>query len=124
MPLDILVIDDDSENREILCARLEAAGYSVLQATDGLEGQRLAEQEKPRLIILDVMMPKSDGWQTCRKLKSDVRTQSIPVVMLTALSQNVDALRGWEAGAAEFLTKPCEPQELLQAVQKHIVSAS
>lgn len=120
---DVLIIDDDPENRDILKLRLEAAGYSVAQARDGLEGQDLAKTFVPGLIILDCMMPKADGWQTCQSLKADSRTKHIPVVMLTALSQNVDALRSWEAGVDDFLTKPCDHEMLLAVVKKYLTKS-
>ena len=113
----ILVIDDNPENREILKARLEQAGHHVVEAKDGDEGVGLCKDPKPDLIFLDVMMPKVDGWQVCRQLKANPLTRNIPVVMLTALGQKIDQLRGFESGADEFLTKPWDAQHLLEIVR-------
>jgi len=101
----ILIVDDDVVNRDIIKTRLEAAGYEVAEAANGEEGVNLAQKLPPDLIILDVMMPKVDGLLACRILKSDEKTKSIPIVMLTARSQQLEELRGWESGADEYLTK-------------------
>lgn len=112
----ILVIDDDSANRDILKTRLEAAGYAVAQAEDGEQGVRLSQSLRPDLILMDVMMPKVDGRLACRVLKSNDATKNIPVIMLTAMGQQIDELRGWEAGADEYLTKPCDHKRLLELI--------
>ena len=112
----ILIVDDDVVNRDILKTRLEAAGYEVAEAANGEEGINLAQKLPPDLIILDVMMPKVDGLLACRILKSNEKTKDIPIVMLTARSQQLEELRGWESGADEYLTKPCDHQRLLEVV--------
>ena len=114
----ILVIDDDSANREILRARLEKAGHHVTEASHGEEGLSLLDTDLSDMVFLDVMMPKVDGWQVCRLIKENPKTKSVPVVMLTALSQQIDQLRGWESGADEYLTKPCDPAKLIELVNK------
>lgn len=119
----ILVIDDDNCNRDILKTRLEQVGYEVLEAPNGEEGVRVAQNLLPDLILLDVMMPKVDGWLACRILKSNVGTKHIPVVMLTARSQQIEELRGWESGADEYLAKPCDHQLLLAAVSQLLAGA-
>lgn len=119
----ILVVDDDAVNRDILKTRLEAAGYEVTEAGNGEEGIGLAQKLPPDLIILDVMMPKVDGLLACRILKSDEKTKGIPIVMLTARSQQLEELRGWESGADEYLTKPCDHQRLLAAVAQFLAGA-
>ena len=116
----ILVVDDDVVNRDILKTRLEAAGYRVTEAENGEEGINRAQQSPPDLIILDVMMPKVDGLLACRILKSDEKTRNIPIVMLTARSQQMEELRGWESGADEYLTKPCDHQRLLEIVAQFL----
>jgi CheY-like chemotaxis protein len=116
----ILLIDDDPENRDILKTRLERAAYQVVEAQNGEEGLGLAATNKPNLIILDVMMPKMDGWQVCRLLKANPATNQIPVVMLTACSKQVEELRGYESGANDYLMKPWDPGQLLQVVAKYI----
>ena|SRR5258706_7806062 len=114
----ILVIDDDPENREILRIRLEQSGHEVKEAPNGEEGLRLSEEFLPHLIFLDVMMPKVDGLQVCREIKSNPKTERIPVIMLTACDQQIDKLRGWENGADEYLAKPWDPAKLLEVVGK------
>lgn len=114
----ILIIDDDPANRDILRARLEQAHHEVLEAADGEEGLRLLESRTMDLIILDIMMPRIDGWQVCHRIRANPVTKSIPVIMLTACGQTIDQLRGWESGANEYLTKPWDPAQLLQLVEK------
>ena len=114
----ILVIDDDPANRDILRARLEPAGHLVAEASDGEAGLRLLESEPPDLVFLDVMMPRIDGWQVCRRIKANPKTQFIRVVMLTSMGQQIDQLRGWESGADEYLIKPWDPVKLLAVVNK------
>ena len=117
----ILLIDDDPSNREILKARLEALGHEVLEASNGEDGLTAAQQSAPALIFLDVMMPRLDGWHVCRALKSNPRTRDIPVVMLTALSQQMDELRGYESGVNEYLTKPWDPDQLQQVLDRWLL---
>lgn len=117
----ILVVDDDVVNRDILKTRLEAAGYEVAEAANGEEGISLAQKLPPDLIILDVMMPKVDGLLACRILKTNEKTKGIPIVMLTARSQQLEELRGWESGADEYLTKPCDHQQLLDVVAQFLL---
>ncbi|MBI4387060.1 MAG: response regulator [Elusimicrobia bacterium] len=119
----ILIIDDDACNRDILKTRLEQSSYEVVEASNGEEGVRIAGDIRPDLIILDVMMPKVDGWLACRILKSKEETKDIPVVMLTARSQQLEEMRGWESGADEYVTKPCDHQRLLAAVAQLLIQA-
>ena len=116
----ILVVDDDIVNRDIIKTRLEAAGYDVVEAGNGEEGVKTAQDLAPDLILMDVMMPKVDGRLACRMLKSDPKTKDIPVVMLTARSQQMEELRGWESGADEYLVKPCNHQRLLELIAKFL----
>lgn len=112
----ILVIDDDAQGREMLKFRLQKAGHEVSEATDGEEGLRKARDSSPELIFLDVRLPRLDGWELCRRLKTDPQTQSIPLVMLTGCSQPVQELYGRQCGADEYITKPWEPATVLKAV--------
>jgi len=114
----ILIIDDDPSNREILRARLEPAGHEVTEAADGEKGLQLVETTMPDLVLLDVMMPRMDGWQVCRQIKNNPKTKAIPVVMLTALGQQIDQLRGWESGANEYLGKPWDPKALMEILER------
>lgn len=109
----ILVVDDDKIIVEILKQSLTLAGYDVDSANDGEEGLKLARELEPDLILLDVMMPRLDGYSVCQSLKQDPKTQFIPVVILTALSDRDNKFKALEAGADEFIRKPPDRQELL-----------
>jgi two-component system response regulator RpaA len=113
----ILVIDDDPAISELVAVNLEMAGYDVSQAEDGIKGQALALQLQPDLIMLDLMLPRVDGFTVCQRLRRDERTAEIPVLMLTALSQTQDKVEGFNAGADDYLTKPFEVEEMLARVR-------
>lgn len=113
----ILVIDDDLAISELIAVNLEMAGYDVSQAEDGIKGQALALQLQPDLIMLDLMLPRVDGFTVCQRLRRDERTAEIPVLMLTALSQTQDKVEGFNAGADDYLTKPFEVEEMLARVR-------
>jgi len=109
----ILVIDDDAAIAELVSINLEMAGYEVNQAEDGIKGQALAVQLQPDLVMLDLMLPKVDGFTVCQRLRRDERTADIPVLMLTALGQTQDKVEGFNAGADDYLPKPFALEELL-----------
>jgi len=113
----VLVVDDIQTNRRLLEARLSAEYFEVLQAADGHECLALARSHEPDIILLDVMMPGIDGFETCRRLKADPVTRHIPVVMITALDQRADRIAGLEAGADDFLTKPVDDVALFARVR-------
>ena len=113
----ILVIDDDAAIAELVAVNLEMAGYEVTQAEDGIKGQALAIQLLPDLIMLDLMLPRVDGFTVCQRLRRDDRTADIPVLMLTALSQTQDKVEGFNSGADDYLTKPFELEEMLARVR-------
>ena len=113
----ILVVDDIAANVKLLEAKLTAEYYTVLTATNGFEALEVAKAEQPDLILLDVMMPKMDGFEACRRLKEDPSLAHIPVVMVTALDQAADRIRGLEAGADDFLTKPANDLALFARVR-------
>ncbi len=108
MTASVLVVDDMETNRRLLQAKLEAKYYTVFMAPDGPHALESAAQHQPDIILLDVMMPGMDGYEVCRRLKSNLTTRHIPVVMLTALTDRDDRLRGLEAGADDFLSKPVD----------------
>lgn len=116
----ILVVDDEKDITETLSFMLKAAGYDVITASDGEEGLKFAKEENPDLIILDVMMPKINGYKIARLLKYDNKYKHIPIIMVTARGQDSDKLIGEETGANEYITKPFEFEEVLTSVQKYL----
>ena len=116
-PARVLVVDDLAEIRDLLQVYLEDEGYDVLTAKDGQEALTAVAAHPPDLILLDVMMPGTDGYEVCRRLKSDEKTAFIPIVMLTALQELEHRLQGIEVGADEYLTKPFRRMELLTRVR-------
>ena len=108
----ILVIDDDLIARETFAELLMMEGYETAVAADGLEGLTAVPNFDPDIILLDVMMPIIDGYSVCRRLKSNPQWQHIPVILVTALDSQADKLRGLEAGADDFLSKPIDRTEL------------
>ncbi|TAM37524.1 response regulator [bacterium] len=116
----ILVVDDESGLVEMLSIRLEVNNYQVISASDGQEGLDKARSEAPDLIILDLMLPRLDGYQVCRALKSDEKYKQIPIVIFTARAQESDIRAGKEAGADAYITKPFEPDILLAKVSQLI----
>ncbi len=117
MPAEILVVDDIPANVKLLEVKLTNEYYDVISAKDGFEAIEKAKKHKPDLILLDVMMPGMDGFETCKKLKEDAEVSHIPVVMVTALSEITDRIRGLEAGADDFLTKPINDIALFARVK-------
>lgn len=109
----VLVVDDEVCNRELLRDLLETQGYFVAEAEGGREALMLATQVMPHVILLDVMMPGMDGFEVCRQLKASAETAPIPVLMVTALDERDDRLRGIEAGASDFLAKPIDSQDIM-----------
>lgn len=110
----ILVVEDDAELREMLVLNLERQGYQVAQARDGAEGLERAKALKPDLIVLDLMLPKLDGRQVCRQVRTE---SSVPILMLTALDREIDVVNGLDAGADDYVTKPFSLREFLARVK-------
>ena len=113
----ILVVDDNEANRDILTTRLEAHGYRPIQAADGEEALAMAMAHRPDLILLDVMMPKIDGLEVCRRLKADRTLPFTPIVLVTARADTKDIVGGLDAGADEYLTKPIDQGALVARVR-------
>lgn len=113
----ILVVDDEETNVKLMEAMLLPRGYEIVKAFNGQEGLEKVEAESPDLILLDVMMPVMNGFDVCRKLKNDAETRLIPIVIMTALGDIEDRVKGIEAGADDFLTKPVNRDELLARIQ-------
>ena len=113
----VLIVDDMAANARLLAALLEQDGHTLRTAVDGAEALRLVRAEPPDLILMDVMMPIMDGYQACRALKQDLFTRVIPIVLLTSLDDNPSRLRGIEAGADDFVSKPFNGPELRARVR-------
>ena len=116
-PPRILVVDDSEINRDIIVSRLEANGYATLQAADGEEALAAVAQHHPDLVLLDVMMPKLDGVEACRRLKDDAALPFTPVILVTAKTDTKDIVAGLDAGADEYLTKPVDQAALVARVR-------
>jgi adenylate cyclase len=113
----ILIVDDELDLIDLVSARLELHGYDVATAADGEEGLEKARALRPDLILLDVMMPKMNGYQVCQMLKGDAQCKSIPVILLTARGQEKDRDLGKEVGADGYVIKPFEAQELMEQIE-------
>jgi signal transduction histidine kinase len=116
----ILIVDDMPANLEVVTSHLERQGYRAVVALSGDEGIERAEYVQPDLILLDVMMPGIDGFEICRRLKSDERTRAIPVIFMTALTDTTDKLAGFAAGAVDYVTKPLNGAEVLARIESHL----
>jgi two-component system alkaline phosphatase synthesis response regulator PhoP len=120
-PKKILVVDDEVDLLETLRFPLEMEGFKVLVCYNGEDGLNQARKEKPDLILLDLMLPKLDGYKVCRLLKFDERYKHIPILMLTAKTQEKDKLLGKETGADEYITKPFDIDELVKKVKAYLL---
>jgi two-component system alkaline phosphatase synthesis response regulator PhoP len=114
----ILVVDDERHIVRLVQVNLERAGYEVLTAYDGIEALDKVKSDMPDMVVLDVMMPRMDGFEVLKNLQSDPRFQNIPVIMLTAKAQDADIFKGWASGVSSYLTKPFNPRELLVFVER------
>lgn len=113
----VLVADDDADILSLIVLRLERAGYEAVAARDGEEALRLALDRSPSLAVLDVMMPKVDGYEVTRRLRQNAITSRMPVILLTARVQETDIARGFEVGADEYIKKPFSPRDLQARVE-------
>jgi two-component system, OmpR family, alkaline phosphatase synthesis response regulator PhoP len=113
----ILLADDEEDIKVVVKFYLESRGYDVLTAYDGLDTISMAESELPDLILLDVMMPVLDGFEVARRLKANMNTRGIPIIMLSAASQAESVKRGMDAGARDYVIKPFEPQALEKMIE-------
>jgi two-component system sensor histidine kinase/response regulator len=119
----VLVVDDNPTNLSVLVNILRNVGLRVLVATDGESALEQVAYTTPDLILLDVMMPGIDGFETCQRLKANLETASIPIIFMTALSETVDKVRGLSMGAVDYVTKPFEHEEVLVRIRTHITIA-
>ncbi|MGB3534267.1 MAG: response regulator [Microcoleaceae cyanobacterium] len=115
----ILIVDDNPTNLSVLSKALKSAGYKVRMAMDGEDALAQVERNFPELILLDIQMPKVDGFETCRRLKANPATEGIPIIFMTALADTEDKVKGLSLGAVDYITKPFEQEEVLARVKVH-----
>jgi two-component system phosphate regulon response regulator PhoB len=120
MKTKILVVDDEPDALEVLGFKLREAGYAPIFAKDGARAISIAREERPGLIVLDLMLPEVDGLEVCKILRRDPLTASIPVIMLTARAAEMDRVLGLELGADDYVTKPFSPRELVVRIRKQL----
>lgn len=120
MPETILIVDDTPANLGVLVETLGAAGYQLMVAEDSEEALAQTAQTQPDLILLDVMMPGLDGFETCRRLRAQPTTRDVPVLFMTALSETADKVKAFAAGGVDYITKPIEHEEALARVRTHL----
>ena len=113
----ILIVEDERDVVDLLALNLRKAGFAILTATDGAAGLQKARDEKPTLVILDLMLPKMPGLEICKILKSDPATRQIPIMMLTAKAEEIDRIVGLEFGADDYVTKPFSPREVILRIK-------
>lgn len=118
MPKSVLVVEDDPDQRRLLERMLTAGGWRVLTAPDGAAGVRVATAEPPDVVVLDVMMPELNGFQACRRLKSEPATRDVPVVILTSKDQPTDEFWAREVGADAFMHKPADIPALMALLSR------
>ena len=114
----VLIVDDEVHIIKLITYKLRGAGYDIASAADGVEALQAARAQRPDLILLDVMMPRMDGFQTLEALKGDPATRDIPVFLLTVKSREVDRQRGWQLGCDDYITKPFSPHKLLERIDQ------
>lgn len=114
----VLVVDDDRVIQQLLVVNLELEGYEVDTASDGEQALAKIASVNPDIVLLDIMMPKYDGWEVCRRAKADKATADIPIIFLSARAQDLDVRRGYEIGVAAYMTKPFDPLELMDVVKR------
>jgi DNA-binding response OmpR family regulator len=116
----ILIVDDNPANLGVLFDSLRYVDFKVLTAEDGKTALKRVQYFKPDLILLDIMMPGIDGFETCRRLKADEESRSIPIIFMTALSDTVDKVKGFELGAVDYVTKPIDVAEVVARIKTHL----
>jgi len=114
----ILLVEDNSDNRITYRRVLEHFGYTVIEALDGEEAIRLATERVPDLILMDISIPRIDGWEATKAIRADARTNRIPIVALTAHAMPADRARAGEVGFASYLTKPIEPRRVVEEIER------
>ena len=113
----ILVVEDDPGALRLISYTLQAEGYEVITATNGLQGLRKAQNDKPDLVVLDVMLPGIDGFEICHRLRADPGTARLPIMMLSAKARETDKATGLNVGADDYLTKPADPSDIVSHIK-------
>ncbi len=113
----ILLVEDNELNRDMLCRRLQRRGFEVILAVDGLDGIEKAQTQAPELVLMDMTLPKVDGWEATRRLKADTMTADIPIIALTAHAMRGDREKALSAGCDDYDTKPIDLPRLLEKIQ-------
>lgn len=116
----VLVVEDDLDNRWVTVRMLTGAGYTPLEAGDGYEAIEIAKREKPALILMDLALPRLDGWEATRRIKADPTLRSIPVLALTALAMDGDEQRARAAGVDEYVTKPVRSSKIRAMIRRYL----
>ena len=116
----ILLVEDSPAHLKLMESALEGLGYEIITAGDGEKALEQVERWRPDLVLLDVVLPKKNGYQVCRQIKSEPATRSIPVIMVSSKTQDSDRYWGMKQGADGYLTKPFQPKELADAVANHL----
>jgi two-component system, cell cycle response regulator DivK len=116
----VLLVEDNEDNMVVYRTILEHVGFAVIEARDGEEGVSRARAQRPDIILMDISIPKMDGWEATERLKADAQTASIPIIALTAHALEEDRLKAMQAGCDGYLAKPVEPRRVVQEVEKFI----
>ena len=116
----ILVVEDQEDNRRIIRDLLTSAGYEMIEALDGEAGVRLAESERPDLILMDIQLPVLDGHEATRRIKQNPELRHIPIIVVTSYALSGDDVKAFEAGCDAYVTKPFNPRQLLAKIQEHL----
>ncbi len=116
----ILIVEDDPKDLVLIRDLLRLSGFTTIEATGGEQGVELAKAKKPDLILMDILMPKVDGYTACCAIKTDKATKAIPVVMVTSVDYELNKELGRDVGAAEYITKPVDRQELLDVISRFL----
>lgn len=116
----VLIVEDDLDNRWVMARMLTVAGYIPLEAGDGYEALAIAQRERPAVILMDLALPRMDGWEATRRIKADPLLCGIPVLAVTALTLDSDERRAWAAGVAEYVTKPVRSAKIRAMVRRYV----
>ncbi len=119
-PYSVLIVDDNTKNLQVLADILRSRDYKIAMAKDGLSALNFVARRKPDMVLLDIMMPDMDGFEVCRRLKSDTETRDIPVIFISALNDTEDKLRAFGAGGVDYITKPFQKEEVFARVNVHL----